>query len=161
MRRPEARSRETDRPEGVTDSFHVSLNKVEPAVADRCFNLLTKDDARLALADEVEPDRPEVSIVGAALAFPSRTEGLTGTGTGPNRSIIGPPGEPESVGPYADAGEEMALGVPSKIAWSDIGNAPFIHVTGRDVPGRDQIPQPLGSMRIHFVVVATRHHPHP
>jgi hypothetical protein len=161
MRRTEARSRDTDRPEGVTDSFHVSLNKVEPAVADRAFNLLTKDADRLALADEVEPDRPEVSIVGAAFAFAGRTEGLAGTGTGPNRSIIGPSSKPESVGPDADAGEKVALGVSGKVIWSDISDAPFIHVTGRDVPGRDQIPQPLSSMRIHLVIVATRHRPDP
>jgi hypothetical protein len=44
MRRPDARSRQTNRPDGVALSFQVSLNKVEPAMADRSFNLLTKDD---------------------------------------------------------------------------------------------------------------------
>jgi hypothetical protein len=54
----DARSRETDRPEGVAFSFQVRLNKVEPAVPNRCFNLLTKDNVRLALLDDVEPCGP-------------------------------------------------------------------------------------------------------
>jgi hypothetical protein len=58
VRSPDARSRDTDRPEGVAFSFQVRLNKVEPAVVNRRFNLLTKDDARLALLDEVEPCGP-------------------------------------------------------------------------------------------------------
>jgi hypothetical protein len=52
VRRTEARSRDTGRCEGVVDSFQVSLNKVEPAVADCCFNLFTKDNRRLSLADK-------------------------------------------------------------------------------------------------------------
>ena len=63
MRRADARSRDTDRREGVADSFHVSLNKVEPTVPNRCFNLLTKDDARAALLDEMEPVGPKVPLV--------------------------------------------------------------------------------------------------
>jgi hypothetical protein len=42
MRSPDARSRDTDWREGVTFSFQVILNKVEPPVVNRCFNLLTK-----------------------------------------------------------------------------------------------------------------------
>jgi hypothetical protein len=58
VRRADARSRETDRPCGVTDSFQVILNKVEPVMSDRAFNLFAKDDARAADVDEVEIRRP-------------------------------------------------------------------------------------------------------
>ena len=58
VRGTDARSRDTSCCEGVIDSFHVSLNKVEPAVPNRCFNLFTKDDRRAALFDKVEPVRP-------------------------------------------------------------------------------------------------------
>ena len=58
VRGADARSRETDRPDGVADSFHVSLNKIEPAVLNRRLNLLAKDDARAALLDEVVPGGP-------------------------------------------------------------------------------------------------------
>jgi hypothetical protein len=40
----DARSRDTCRCNGVAFSFQVSLNKVEPSVPNRCFNLLTKDN---------------------------------------------------------------------------------------------------------------------
>ncbi len=63
VRSTDARSRDTCRPEGVADSFQVSLNKVEPAVANRCFNLLTKDDWRTALLDEEMPVGPKVPLV--------------------------------------------------------------------------------------------------
>jgi hypothetical protein len=58
MRRADARRREIDRPAGVTNSFQVRLNKVEPSVAHRIANLFTKDCCRAALADEMEPSRP-------------------------------------------------------------------------------------------------------
>jgi hypothetical protein len=44
VRGTDARSRHTDRPAGVVFTFQVSLNKVEPAVVNCCFNLLSKDD---------------------------------------------------------------------------------------------------------------------
>jgi hypothetical protein len=44
VRCPDARSRQTDRPDGVAFSFQVIANKIEPAVSNRCRNLLTKDD---------------------------------------------------------------------------------------------------------------------
>jgi hypothetical protein len=44
VRGADARSRHTDRPAGVVFTFQVSLNKVEPAVVNCCFNLLSKDD---------------------------------------------------------------------------------------------------------------------
>ncbi len=76
VRGTEARSREHDRPAGVTDVFHVSLNKVEPAKADRRFNLFAKDDARLALSNEVEPSWPEVPLVSSPAAFACDAERL-------------------------------------------------------------------------------------
>lgn len=45
-------------PDGVVESFQVSLNKIKPSVPNRCFNLLTKDDCRAALLDEPEPVGP-------------------------------------------------------------------------------------------------------
>jgi len=68
VRCADARSRQTDRPDGVAFSFQVIANQIEPSVINRCFNLLTKDDVRAALADEAKPRRPKVArIVGAGL----------------------------------------------------------------------------------------------
>jgi len=153
MRRTEARSRDTGRCEGVTDSFHVRLNKVEPAVADRCFNLFTKHDRRFALLNEAEPGGPEVAFVCGSGLLPGCAEWLAGAGSCPNGSIIGPACEPERVRPHPDAGEEVALGVPSKVICSYIGDAPLVNVAGRDVAGGYQVTQPLRGVRVYFVVV--------
>jgi len=58
MRSPDARSRDTDWREGVTFSFQVILNKVEPPVGNRCFNLFTKDNWRSLRPYKMEPMRP-------------------------------------------------------------------------------------------------------
>lgn len=52
VRGTDARRAEIKRPEGVALSFHVSLYNVEPSKAVLARNLFTKDDVRLALADE-------------------------------------------------------------------------------------------------------------
>jgi hypothetical protein len=52
MGRPEARSRGNDRPDGVTCSFQVSLNKIEPSVSVLARNLFAKDCDRAALFNE-------------------------------------------------------------------------------------------------------------
>ena len=54
-------------------------------------------------------------------------------------SFIGPSGEPESVGPSSDSGEEVALCVASKVIWMYLGNGSLINVTLSNVPGRDQV----------------------
>jgi hypothetical protein len=79
VRSADARSRETRRPEGVTLVFQVSLNKVEPPVSNCCINLLSKDDWRAALRDEVVKDWPEVALVIGAFPLSCGTEWLAGT----------------------------------------------------------------------------------
>jgi len=58
VRSPDARSRDTDCPEGVAFAFQVILNKVEPPVGNRCINLFTKDDWRSLGPYKMEPMRP-------------------------------------------------------------------------------------------------------
>jgi hypothetical protein len=78
VRRTDPRSRQYRRPEGVTNSFHVSLYKVEPSPAVLARNLFAKNDWRAALADEVEPCGPEVAGVGEAEPFARDRERLAG-----------------------------------------------------------------------------------
>ncbi|NGO94397.1 hypothetical protein BJL96_12165 [Burkholderia cenocepacia] len=47
----------------------------------------------------------------------------------------------------------MALVVGSQVIRSDILNAPFVDVARSDVPGGDQVAQPLRGIRVVFVVV--------
>jgi hypothetical protein len=58
VRRTDARSRERDTPEGVAHAFHVSVYKVDPSICVLARNLLSKDDCRPALRDEVLPGGP-------------------------------------------------------------------------------------------------------
>lgn len=159
MRGTDARRRKRDRPEGVTQGFQVIVYKVDPRISVFARNLLSKDDWRLALADEVIPGRPEVPLIIKSSSFACRAERLARTGTGPNRSIVGPACAPEGMRPDADTGEEVALCVSANIFWSNIFNAPFIDITGGDVPPPNQISQPLSRVGINFVVVGShRHH---
>jgi hypothetical protein len=134
MRCPDARSRYTDRPAGVVFSFQIRLNKIEPSVVNRCFNLFTKDNSRSALADEIKPDWPEVTIIGRAFLGACGAEWLARATTCPNRSIICPFSSSQCVAPDADSGKEVALGVSFKIVCANILNAPCIYIALGDMP---------------------------
>src|SRR5690242_15057775 len=97
VRRSDARSRDIRRPEGVTSRFQVSRNSVEPCNAILARNLFSKDHWRRALADEPKPRRPEMTGIVEARALSRCGEGLAGTRARPNRSVIGPSGEPQGV----------------------------------------------------------------
>jgi hypothetical protein len=159
VRRPDARSAQIASPDGVTRCFHVSVYKVEPAEAVLARNLFSKDDCRLADADEMEPRRPQVPLVSKSAAFACRAERLARARSSPDWPVIGPSCPSERVGPDADSGEEVALGVPGKFTWKDIFDAPFIHVAGRYVAGLDEFAQPCGREWIVFVVIGCHHDP--
>jgi len=69
MERADACSRQNRRPDGVTFSFHVIANTIDPSVFNCALNLLAKADDRAALCDEPEPLGPEVTRVRLAVAF--------------------------------------------------------------------------------------------
>jgi len=58
VRRTDARSRERDTPEGVTQAFQVSVYKVDPSIDSLARNLLSKHDWGATLRDEVLPGGP-------------------------------------------------------------------------------------------------------
>jgi hypothetical protein len=58
VRGADARSRKRDTPEGVTHAFQVSVYKVDPSISSLARNLLSKDDWRAALRDEMLPGGP-------------------------------------------------------------------------------------------------------
>ena len=151
VRGTDACSAEICRPDGVARCFQVSLYKVEPVEAVRACNLLTKDDARTALADEVP-------LVSKPSSFTCRAERLARTGCGPDRSAVRPAGPSQRVAPHTDAGEEVALGVSGEITWSNIFNTPIINISGGNQPGLNEVAQPLRGARVELVVVGPRHH---
>lgn len=58
VRRPEARSAQIERPEGVARAFHVSRYMVEPSERVLARNLLSKERVRAADVDEMEEGGP-------------------------------------------------------------------------------------------------------
>jgi hypothetical protein len=54
--------------------------------------------------------------------------------------------------PDADTGEEVDLGVPFEVAWSDIANILFCDIARRDMAGGNKIAKPLRGVRVNFVV---------
>jgi hypothetical protein len=115
------------------------LNKVKPSVVNRCFNLFTKDNSRATLADEIEPDRPKVSIISGAFLRASGAEGLAGATARPNRSVLGPSGKAQGVAPATKAGKEMALNKSGKVTGSNILDAPCVNFTLGQMPRVYQI----------------------
>jgi hypothetical protein len=137
VRSTEARSAGIDRPDGVTLSFHVSRNSVEPSKSAFRRNLFAKDRERPALADEPEELGPQVALVIEASFFARRTERLTRARPRPDFSIFWPPGFLKCITPNSDSRKKVALRVPLKISRLHIYNGPFIHVTGDDEPTRN------------------------
>jgi hypothetical protein len=127
--------------------------KVDPRVAVFACNLLSNDDCRRTLFDEVVEGWPQVPLVIKPSAFACRAERLARTGTSPNRSVVAPAGLSEGVAPHANACEKVALGESAQVAWVNIFYAPFIHNAGRNVPGVNQVAQPLGGRWVNLVVI--------
>jgi hypothetical protein len=115
VRRADARSADIRCPDGVTRSFHVSVNSVEPTETVLARNLLSKDDRRLAELDEMEPCGPEMPLISSPAAFACRAERLARAGASPNGFIVWPSREPKGIAPHADTGEEVTLCVACKV----------------------------------------------
>jgi hypothetical protein len=85
VRRGDARSAQIGGPDGISQCFQVSAYSGEPLTSKAARNLLSKDDWRSALGDEVAEDGPEVTLVVLAALLSGAGEGLAGTASGPNR----------------------------------------------------------------------------
>lgn len=157
VRSTDARRRERTSPEGITQSFQVSLYKVEPRLCVLARNLLTKEAFRRALLDEPIDGWPEVPLVVKPSALACRAERLARAACGPDRAIIWPAGAAEGVGPSSDAGEEVDLIKSSKVGWADVLNISFIDYPWCDQPLGDQLAQPSGRLWIDFVVECAGH----
>jgi hypothetical protein len=163
VRRTDARRRERDRPDGITQGFQVNLYKVEPRLCSLACNLLSNDDCRLALLDEPMEVWPEVPLVIKPSARACHAERLAGATSCPDRPTIRPSGAAQSQRPDSDPGEKVTLRESLQVVRCDIFNTPFIHDPGRNVTAFDQIAQPLSCVRIYFVVIGKLdviHHTH-
>jgi hypothetical protein len=140
VRRPDARSAQIGRPEGVSRSFHVSVNKVEPSEARFASNLLAKDNWRSADLDEMVVGWPEMPLIIKPASFACRAERLARAGAGPDGAVVSPSSVTECVTPDPDAGEEVALGVSGKLTWPNVAYVSLIYLSWSDVPRLDKFP---------------------
>lgn len=162
VRSANARRWKIRRPDGVTFALQISRNMVEPREASRARNLLSKDDCRAALADEPKPRRPEMTGIVEAFAFAGAAERLAGTRACPNRSVCGPAGELERVGPSPDAGEEVAGVEACELGWLDEPDVSGVNVSRWEGSLSDEPAQPGDGEGIVLVVVgAPIRHPTP
>lgn len=140
---------------GVSCSFQISANAVEPRPSITSGNLLAKDNARAALSDEAEERRPKMPFVLVGFALSCHAERLAGAASGPHWLVVRPAGEAQPEAPSADAGKEVALGIAGELGGLNKSNVSLIYVTWRDVAGSDEVPKPLSRIRVDFVVVST------
>lgn len=96
-------------------------------------------------------------LVSSPESFACCAEWLARWGAGPNRSIVGPPGAAEGVGPDSNASEEMTLGESNEVVGSNIDNTPGVDLARGDMPPADQFTEPGGGSRVQFVIVSAGH----
>jgi hypothetical protein len=153
VRSADARSRKIARPDGITQGFQVSENKIDPGSVAR--NLLSKERCRAALVDEPVEGGPEVPLVSTPSASACRAERLARTASGPDGGVVRHTGEAQGEAPPADAGKEVALAIPPQVVGSNISDVSIIHVSIGNAPVGDQGAQPSASIRVDLVVVRT------
>ncbi len=154
---PNACSWDIERPDGVTSGLHVRRYAVEPSVAVRSRNLLANDDCRAADIDEPVPVGPEIPGIFVSALLSCAAVGLARAASGPDAEIVWPSSQLKSVGPYADASEEMALIEAPDFLRTNFLDGTRVDFTGGNSSSCDEPADPVGGKRIEFVVVDTRH----
>jgi hypothetical protein len=129
MGRTDPRSAQTRSRAPIIHSCQVIEYSPEPFPASRACNLLAKDNCRATLPDETVELGPQVPSVHDAPAFSDGGEWLTRATARPNSgNVIWHLGELEGIGPSADTGEEVTLGVPFDVCGCDMFNIPFVNI---------------------------------
>jgi hypothetical protein len=157
MRRSDARSAQIGSPAGISQVFQVKANSCEPLAPIRARNLLSKNDWRSALGDEVVKSGPKMSFVGVALALSRARKRLTRAGAGPDGAFVGPACPPKSKRPTADAGEEVDLGEVLEFLGADVGDGSVVHDSRRNVSPGDEFSEPRAGFWVDVVVVGMAH----
>ena len=153
VRCTDARRRERDDPEGVTQTFQVVLYKVDPRLCVFACNLLSKDFWRSALLDEPVEVWPQVPLVSKPRSFACLAERLARTGTGPHGSVVWASGLAKRVTPHSDASEEVTLREASQIRGANVFNRSLVNFPRSNVAFRNEVSKPLGCIWIDLVVV--------
>jgi len=166
VRRSDAECAHNRRPAGVTRSFQVSENSIEPdrrgfalsTAANLSDNvgacdLLAKNNGRLASADEVEEHGPQVSVIVVTLSFSRAAKRLTRTASSPDTFHVFQAGPPQRQRPATYAAKEVRLPVAAQIIGLDVRYRPAIHVARGNLASGNQFAQPRARLRIVVIVV--------
>lgn len=111
-----------DRPAGVTRTFHVVRQSVEPSKRVLASNLLANDQVRSALAAEAKHLGPQVALVGCPFPLTGSAKGLARTGAGPDAEVVRDTSSAKSQAPDSHAREQMHLPESSEVIGSNIDN---------------------------------------
>jgi hypothetical protein len=114
VRGADARCAKIGGPDGISQCFQVRTYSGEPLPSSLARNLLSNDDWRQVLGDEVVEDGPEVSVVIDAELLAGVTEGLAREAGSPDGSI--PPCKLAGELPSADPGEEVTSLKPGNVS---------------------------------------------
>jgi hypothetical protein len=101
--------------------------------------------------------RPQMPFVIGTAPLAGLAKGLAWAGPGPRGAFVWPSSQSKSVGPYANAREEMGLREASNVIGLNLSDAARVHLARRDMPGCDKVPQPLRGEGINLVVVGRNH----
>ena len=96
---------------------------------------------------------PEMPGIGSSEALSRIAERLAGAGAGPAALLARDPGDEEGAAPSADSSEEVALVIPGKVSWLNVGDAALVNESVGDKPVGDKFSEPLGGRWIKFIVV--------
>jgi hypothetical protein len=110
---------------GVAHGFQVTEHETEPVSCSS--NLLSKDDRRTALLDEVLPSRPEMPLVFKPIPLTCNAERLARARASPHGSITRPSGKVKGVRPTPESCKEMTLHESAQFVGPDVFDAALIH----------------------------------
>jgi hypothetical protein len=156
VRRIDGTSRNNKRPAGVTAACQIKQHSVERQ-ADDVSNVLDSDMSGSERCNKPSHFRPEVAVIRCSGEPPRDAEGLARRRAGEDVGVIVVSGETAGVGPAAKASEQVLLSVSSKVIRLYCPDIAFIHVSGRNVTGVDEIAQPGSRERVVLVVVSRFH----
>jgi hypothetical protein len=93
-----------------------------------------------------------VPLVSKPASFACRAERLAWAGAGPDRLVVTDACGSERAAPDSDAGEEMDLGVSREVVGCEVENRSPVNSAGRDLPGANEVFEPVGGEVVDLVV---------
>ena len=114
--------------------------------------MLAKDNWRATLADEPEPGRPEVALVGKTTSASCDTEGLARAAPGPNWEVIWPRCERERSRPATDPGKGVEGPDTGEVPAPQLSDVSIIDSSIAQMSSLNEVSEPLDGVWLELVV---------